>query len=78
MKVHVQCYAGSKADEKPVRFELNDREYMVLDIVDQWYAPEHQFFKLRADDGNFYILRHQASVPDGEWELISFRESNSD
>jgi hypothetical protein len=23
--------------------------------------------------GNVYILRHQTFVPDGEWELVSFR-----
>jgi uncharacterized protein YbdZ (MbtH family) len=43
--------------------------------VDQWHGPEHEFFKLRADDGNFYILRHHTSVPNGEWELVSFRKS---
>lgn len=75
MKVHVQCYAGRKSDEKPLRFALNHREYIVQDIIDQWYGPEHQFFKLRADDGNLYILRHQTSVPDGEWELVSFRQT---
>ena len=36
---------------------------------------EYAFFKLRADDGNLYILRHQTSVPDGDWELVSFRET---
>ncbi|PYY02181.1 MAG: hypothetical protein DMG64_12455 [Acidobacteria bacterium] len=77
MKMQVQCYSGRKADEKPVRFQLRDREYLVEEVVDQWYGPEHQFFKLRADDGNLYILRHQTSVPNGEWELVSFRQTRS-
>jgi len=77
MKMQVHCYSGRKADEKPVRFQLRDREYMVEEVVDQWYGPEHQFFKLRADDGNLYILRHQTSVPNGEWELVSFRQTRS-
>jgi hypothetical protein len=72
MKLHVQCYSGTKADERPVRFRLDDREYLVEEIWDQWYGPEHIFFKLRADDSNLYILRHRTSLPDGEWELISF------
>jgi hypothetical protein len=75
VRLHVQCYAGCKADERPLRFELNDNEYLVEQIADQWYGPEHQFFKLRTDDGNLYILRHETSVPDGEWELVSFREN---
>ena len=77
MKMQVQCYSGRKADEKPVRFQLRNREYLVEEVVDQWYGPEHQFFKLRADDGNLYILRHQTSVPNGEWELVSFRQTRS-
>jgi hypothetical protein len=77
MKLHVLSYAGRKADERPVRFQLNDHEYLVDEILDQWYGPDHQFFKLRADDGNLYILRHQTSVPDGEWELVSFRHRRS-
>ena len=75
MKLHLQCYSGSKADERPVRFRLDDREYLVEEILDQWYGPEHIFFKLRADDSNFYILCHRTSLPDGEWELVSFRET---
>jgi hypothetical protein len=75
MKLQVQCYSGTKVDERPVRFRLDDREYLVEEILDQWYGPEHIFFKLRADDSNFYILRHRTSLPDGEWELVSFRET---
>jgi hypothetical protein len=75
MRLHVECYAGSKADERPVRFELGGRAYLVEEVLDQWYSPEHIFFKLRADDGNVYILRRQTSVPEGEWDLVSFRET---
>jgi hypothetical protein len=74
MKVQAECYAGRKADERPVRFQLDDHEYMIEEVLDSWYGPEHVFFKVRADDGNDYILRHQTSVPDGDWELVSFRE----
>jgi hypothetical protein len=74
MSLRVQCYAGREADEKPLRFQLNEHEYLVEEVLDQWYGPEHQFFKVRTDDGNLYILRHQTSVPNGDWELVSFRE----
>lgn len=75
MKLHVECYCGSKADERPVRFRLDDREYLVEEILDEWYGPDHHFFKLRADDSNFYILRQGTSLSEGEWELVSFRET---
>lgn len=72
MKLSVECYAGRKADEKPVRFWLEGRQYQVETVLDQWYEPEKIFFKVRADDGNLYILRQQTSTPDGQWELVSF------
>jgi hypothetical protein len=75
MRVEVECYAGLKADEKPVRFWLEGQAYMVKEVIDQWYGPEHMFFKVRAEDGNLYVLRHVTSVPDGDWDLVSFRES---
>ncbi len=74
MTLEVHCYAGRKADESPVRFCLDGHEYVVEEVLDQWYGPEHVFFKICADDGNLYILRHQPSVPDGAWELVSFRQ----
>lgn len=77
MRLHVQCYAGTEADERPVGFRLDEREYLVEEIVDQWYGPEHSFLKLRANDSNFYILRRRTSVPEGEWELVSFWETRS-
>ncbi len=77
MELQVSCYAGRKADERPVRFQMNGREHVVEEILDQWYGPEDVFFKVRSDDGNVYILRHDTSVPDGKWELVAFRQSCS-
>ena len=74
MKVDVECYAGRKADERPVRFRLEGKQYSVEDVLDQWYEPDSIFYKLRADDGNLYILRQRTSIPDGVWDLVSFRE----
>ncbi len=74
MKVQVSCYAGRKADERPVRFRMNEHEHMIEDIIDQWYGPGAVFFKVRSDDGNVYILRHDTSVPGGKWDLAGFRQ----
>ena len=71
MVLRVQCYAGRKADERPVKFQMGEREFLVEEILDQWYGLNEIFFKVRADDGNLYILRHNSS-PD-EWQLESFR-----
>lgn len=72
MDLRVQCYAGWKADERPLRFQLGGREYTVQEVLDRWYGPDDTFFKVSADDGNLYILRRHAS---GEWSLESFRRT---
>jgi hypothetical protein len=74
MKLRVECYSGTKADERPVRFHLGSRCFFVEEVLDQWYGPNDLYFKVRADDGNLYILRNHGSTPDGEWSLESFRE----
>ncbi len=74
MKLEVVCYAGMKGDERLVRLRLDGREYLVDEILDQWYGPEKAFYKVRADDGNLYILSRETSMPDGLWDLESFRQ----
>jgi len=72
MNLKVECYSGRKADERPVRFWLEERQYLVEAVLDQWYGPESISYKVLADDGNFYILRQQTATPDGTWALVSF------
>ena len=68
----VECHAGYKADERPVRFRLGDHAYEVREVKDQWYDPDATYCKVKADDGNLYILRH--SLGDG-WTLQAFRRA---
>lgn len=77
LAVKVECYAGYKADERPLRFtpgSASGRTYEVKEILDQWYGVDYCCFKVRADDGNFYILRHQAE--DDRWTLDSFQSAH--
>lgn len=71
MNLRVQCHARQKTDDSPVRFQLGEREYLIEEVLDQWYGPDGSFFKVRADDGNLYLLRHDSAS--GEWKLESFR-----
>jgi hypothetical protein len=77
MNLNVECYSGRKADERPVRFYLDGTLYRVEEVLDQWYDPEHIFYKVRANNGNFYILRQETSTPNAEWDLILFRQNVS-
>jgi hypothetical protein len=75
MQVEVECYSGHKADERPVRFRLDGNDYLVEELLDQWYGLSDTFFKVRADDGILYILsRGSSSSPVGRWQLVSFRK----
>jgi hypothetical protein len=70
-EIKVQCYAGYRADERPVRFTLGERTMEVAELEDCWHAPGVRWFRVRADDGNTYVLRHD----EGQdlWTLDAFR-----
>jgi hypothetical protein len=75
LRLQVECYSGYKADERPLRFSFADKPagqvFEVKEVLDQWYGLGYQCFKVLADDGNFYILRHQQA--EDSWVLDSFR-----
>jgi hypothetical protein len=87
LALKVETYSGFKADERPLRFTVETprrgvapgahvaaspaRIYEVKELLDQWYGPDYQCFKVLADDGNLYILRHDQAA--GTWTLDSFR-----
>jgi hypothetical protein len=74
MTLRVECYSGHKGDERPVRFQLDGHDYFVEELLDQWYGPDDMYFKVRADDGNLYILRHHGPGSQTEWTLEAFRQ----
>jgi uncharacterized protein (UPF0128 family) len=75
MNVEVTCYSGYKADERPLCFRLGGKQYSVEEVLDRWYGPEHVFFKVRASDGNLYILSRSSARSEGHWSLMSFRDT---
>ena len=77
MVLRVETYSGYRADERPLRFSFPGRaavsQYQVEEILDQWYGVGYQCFKVRANDGNVYILRHEQT--EDRWRLDSYRRS---
>jgi len=76
MQVRVVSYSGFKADERPLRFVLNGREYEVREVEDRWYSPEAIYFRVVASDGNRYVLRHDEAAD--TWSLEGFRSCGKD
>ena len=70
----VECYAGYKGSQYPLRFSLRDRVLEVVQVEDQWYSPSEQYFKVLAGDGNIYVLCHNES--DDSWSLAAFRKTD--
>lgn len=73
-RLKVTCRAGYKADEEPVRFVLDENERTVVRICDRWYDPEADYFKVEADDGCFYMLRHDRRTDEWSLRFIRTRE----
>ena len=73
VEIRVECYAGHKTDQRPLRFTLGEREYRVEQVVDQWYGPDATWFRVRADEGNLYVLRHSSDPLQDLWTLEAFR-----
>jgi len=69
-RVRVDCYAGHRGEETPRRFVLGERAIAVRDLLDAWLAPDHRYFKVRDDDGDTYILRHDTGAD--LWELTLY------
>lgn len=72
--VKVECYAGQRGEETPRALTLGDRRIQVVEIVDRWLAPDHRYFKVRGDDGDTYMLRHDAAGD--RWELTMYRRGD--
>ncbi len=68
--IDVECYAGYRGEQTPRVIVLGDRRVDVSEVLDQWLAPDHRYFKLRGSDGCTYIIRHD--VVRGVWELTMF------
>jgi hypothetical protein len=71
-EILVECYSGYRADERPLRFSLRGRAFEVVAVDDRWYSPEAIYFRVRAQDGNFYVLRHDERSD--RWALDAFRK----
>ena len=70
MKIRVDTYDGCRSGERPLRFHIGRKRREVVDVLDRWYGEDHDYFKVRADDGGVYVLRYRR---DGDaWELVQY------
>ncbi len=67
----VECYSGYRLNERPVAFSLMGRRYRVEEIVDRWYGEGANYFKVRADDKNIYLLKYDEWKD--RWDLVLYQ-----
>ena len=70
MPLRVECYAGYRGDQELLAFWLDERRIAVREIVDRWFAPTQRWFRVAAEDGHTYVLRHDEDS--SEWEIAAF------
>jgi hypothetical protein len=58
-----------KADERPRQFTLDEVEYEIDAVLDQWYEPSATYFKVQTTEGKTYLLCHDQDTD--EWTLQS-------
>ena len=73
LRLEVSCYEGHRAQERPERFRLGPSWHRIEAILDRWQGPDDRYFKVRAEDGNVYILRHSEEG----WSLASYRRAGA-
>jgi hypothetical protein len=69
--LRVECYSGYKADQRPTRIFLHDQALEVSEVEDRWYAPGFTYFRVLLNNGERYVLRHQAAQD--LWNIEAFR-----
>jgi hypothetical protein len=71
LAVGVECYAGHRGEQTPRTLVFGDRRIAVAEVLDAWLAPDHRYFKLKGEDGDTYLVRHDERSD--TWELTLFR-----
>jgi hypothetical protein len=72
-EMRVECYAGYRADQRPSRFTLRGHVFEIREVEDQWYSPGAIYFRVRTEDGDYFILRHDEAQD--VWSLDAYRSA---
>ena len=71
--IRVECYAGYKGRERPIRVLLYGQMVEIAEVEDRWYSPGYTYFRVLMPTGERYVLRHQEAQD--LWTLEAFRSA---
>ena len=69
LPIHVTAYSGSKANEHPCEFIVDEELHEIAQMLDRWYEPDAAYFKVQSTEGKTYLLRYDER--EDEWTLQS-------
>lgn len=69
--LRVECYAGYRGDERPLRLQIGEHMVEIIEIEDRWYSPGATFFRVLLTNGERYVLRREDAQD--TWTLEAFR-----
>lgn len=75
MEIRVECYAGYRGEQEPSVFWLGERRLEVRELLDRWIGPDYRYFRVKADDGDLYVLRRDDA--NDRWTLGAFTRGAS-
>ncbi len=67
-RLTVDAFPGYKGERTPRSFALDGRTLSVQEVVDRWYSETHSYFRIKACDGQRYVLR--LDLDEDIWELV--------
>ena len=70
-RVEVECYAGYRANERPVRLTLGEQTLEIVEVEDRWYSPGETYFRVRVEGGDRYVLKYVEALDN--WSLEGYR-----
>lgn len=73
--VRVECYAGYRANERPIRLTLGDQTLEILELEDRWYSPGETYFRVRVEGNDRYVLRYVEAQD--VWSLEGYRSGRN-
>ena len=71
--LNVETYSGYRADERPMLIHFEGASETVAEVEDRWYSPGSTFFKVRLENGNRFVLRHEEAQD--TWSISAFRRA---
>jgi len=57
-RVEVECYAGHRANERPMRLTLGEHTLDIVEVEDRWYSLGETYFRVLVEGGDRYVLRY--------------------